>query len=857
MNIEAARAVGKKVYALIDGKSVFYRGYYAMPNLSTADGRPTGGVYGFAALALELVRLIQPDYVAVAWDKPKTNIRRRKAIYDGYKANRHPAPPDFYAQIPILEELLDALGWPLYQADDYEADDIMGTLSQAANRVGIHTILVSSDLDMLQLIDDDTEVYALKKGLSNLEKFDVAAFENKYHIKVSQFLDLKSLKGDSSDNIPGVPGIGEKTALSLLQKYDTLDGVYEHIDEIAGAIHNKLVAGRDSAYMSRELAKIWCDAPIPLDLTAADVNNLDRGQLLRVLQNLQFTSLIRRLPENMRVGGESSVDNAASQTKANSDSDLPSIRVDDSTPKQLADPVVVAIGYDKLLLSDSDGVGYQVSFTKGAELLSGHRVVTHDAKALAKAFLTRNLPVDWEVEYDTKHASFLLNSLQPVLSLDDYLAGRGVVSPAVGDYLAATYTLWRQTAGELAGDGKLDKLAHQVDFPLQIVLAQMEERGVQVDPNLLADMSQKLASEISALERAIWQAVGYEFNISSPKQLSDALFIKLQLPPTAKKNKSGNYPTGAKELAKLAGLHPVIGMVSEYRELTKLKSTYVDALPRAIGPDGRIHTTLDQDVTATGRLSSSNPNLQNIPTRTDRGREIKRAFIAPAGRVIINADYAQFELRLAAALAGDQNMIRMFADPANDIHTMTAAEAYGIAPSEVTPEQRRHAKVINFGVLYGMSPHGLAAATGMDIGSAKAFIERYFTIRKPIRDYIDQTLRLANERGYVETLFGRRRPTPDVKSSNHMVREAAKRAAANMPIQGTEADLMKMAMLKVEQIDGAMQIMQVHDSIMVECDVVEADRIAAETKEIMENIYPNLGVRLVVETKIGPNWAEV
>lgn len=856
MNIESARAAGKKVYALIDGKSVFYRGYYAMPNLSTSDGRPTGGVYGFAALALELVRLIQPDYVAVAWDKPKTNIRRRKAIYDGYKANRHPAPPDFYAQIPILEELLSALGWPLYQADDYEADDIMGTLSQAANQKGIHTILVSSDLDMLQLIDDDTEVYALKKGLSNLEKFDVAAFEDKYHIKVNQFLDLKSLKGDSSDNIPGVPGIGEKTALSLLQKYDTLDGVYEHIDEITGAVHNKLVAGRDSAYMSRELAKIWCDAPIPLDLTAADVNKLDRSKLLQMLQGLQFISLIRRLPENMRVGSGAPAASADSQD-INLGSSLPKIIMADSTPGELADPVVAAIAYDKLLLSDNNSVGYQVSFTNGAELLGGHRVVTHDAKALAKAFLTRNLPVDWEVEYDTKHASFLLNSLQPVLSLDDYLAGHGVVSPAAGDYLAATYTLWRQTAGELAGEGKLDKLAHRVDFPLQIVLAKMEERGVQVDPNLLADMSQKLASEISALEQAIWQAVGYEFNISSPKQLSDALFIKLQLPPTAKKNKSGNYPTGAKELAKLAGLHPVIGMVSEYRELTKLKSTYVDALPRAIGPDGRIHTTLDQDVTATGRLSSSNPNLQNIPTRTDRGREIKRAFIAPAGRVIINADYAQFELRLAAALAGDQNMIRMFADPANDIHTMTAAEAYGIAPSEVTPEQRRHAKVINFGVLYGMSPHGLAAATGMDIGSAKAFIERYFTIRKPIRDYIDQTLRLANERGYVETLFGRRRPTPDVKSSNHMVREAAKRAAANMPIQGTEADLMKMAMLKVEQIDGVMQIMQVHDSIMVECDVVEADRIAAEMKEIMENIYPNLGVRLVVETKIGPNWAEV
>lgn len=854
MNIESARAAGKKVYALIDGKSVFYRGYYAMPNLSTADGRPTGGVYGFAALALELVRMIQPDYVAVAWDKPKTNIRRRKAIYDGYKANRHPAPPDFYAQIPILEDLLSALGWPLYQADDYEADDIMGTLSQAANRVGIHTILVSSDLDMLQLIDDDTEVYALKKGLSNLEKFDVVAFEQKYHISVNQFLDLKSLKGDSSDNIPGVPGIGEKTALSLLQKYGSLDGVYEHIDDITGAVHNKLVAGRDSAYMSRALAKIWCDAPIPLDLAAADVNNLDRSRLLQTLQNLQFTSLIRRLPDNMRVDSGAAAGSADNKGAASA---LSAVTMSDDLTAPLTDPVVVAIGYDKLLLSDRVGVGYQTTFAKGVELLNGHRIVVHDAKALAKAFLTRNLPVNWTVDYDTKHASFLLNSLKPVLSLDDYLAGQGAATPTAADYLAATYAIWQQTRDELAGDTKLNQLAHQVDFPLQVVLARMEERGVQVDSKLLADMSEQLAADIATLEQAIWQTVGYEFNISSPKQLSDALFVKLQLPPTAKKNKSGNYPTGAKELAKLVDLHPVVGMVGEYRELTKLKSTYVDALPRAIGPDGRIHTTLDQDVTATGRLSSSNPNLQNIPTRTSRGREIKRAFVAPAGRVIVNADYAQFELRLAAALAGDQNMIKMFADPTNDIHTMTAAEAYGIVPAEVTPEQRRHAKVINFGVLYGMSPHGLAAATGMNVSAAKAFIDRYFTIRKPIRDYIDHTLQLASERGYVETLFGRRRPAPDVKSSNHMVREAAKRAAANMPIQGTEADLMKMAMLKVERIVGAVQIMQVHDSIMVECDAAEAERIAAQMKEIMENIYPDLGVRLVVETKIGANWAEV
>lgn len=850
MTIEQARAAGKKVFAIIDGKSVFYRGYYAMPNLSTADGRPTGGVYGFAALALEMVRQIQPDYVAVAWDKPKTNIRRRKTIYDGYKANRHPAPPDFYVQIPILQDLLEALGWPLYQADDYEADDIMGTLSEAANKIGIHTILISSDLDMLQLIDDDTEVYALKKGLSNLEKFDVLAFEQKYGIKVSQFLDLKSLKGDSSDNIPGVPGIGEKTAESLLQEFGSLDNIYAHLDDISGAVHKKLVAGKDSAYMSRELAKIWCDAPIPLDLQAIDVNNLDRIRLQKMLQELQFTSLMRRLPENMRVGAEATGLN-------DSDAKLPSVEVREDLPDSLDGPVVVAFEDGQIILSDNPARAYRTTLTKAAELLSGHRVVTHDLKSLARLFLDRNLPVNFLAEYDAKHASFLLNSLKPILNLRDYAISLGVANPGLVDLLSTTYVLWWRTSEELAEKPKLEQLAKTVDFPLQLVLAKMEHRGVAVDTSILSSMSTKLANEIGLLEQAIWQTVGYEFNVSSPKQLSDALFVKLQLSPTAKKNKSGNYPTGAKELAKLAGQHPVINMISEYRELTKLKSTYVDALPRAVAPDGRIHTTLDQDVTATGRLSSSNPNLQNIPTRSDRGKEIKRAFIAPTGRVIVNADYAQFELRLAAALAGDRNMIEMFENPDNDIHTMTAAEAYGIAPDQVTPEQRRHAKVINFGVLYGMSPHGLAEATGMDLSSASAFIQRYFAIRKPIRDFIDNTLELAEKRGYVETLFGRRRPTPDVKSANFMVREAAKRAAANMPIQGTEADLMKMAMLKIEQIDGASQIMQVHDSIMVECNQADAERIASKMKQVMEQIYPQLGVRLLVDIKIGRSWAEV
>ena len=849
MKDEPVKQAKPKIFVLIDGKSLFYRGYYAMPHLSTADGRPTGGVYGFASLALELVRQLRPDYVAVAWDKAKTNIRRRRAIYPEYKANRHPAPPDFYQQIPILRQLLGALGWPFYEVDDYEADDIIGTLSKQANRAGIHTVIASSDLDMLQLIDDDTEVYALKKGLSSIDHFDVKAFQAKYGIQVDQFLDLKSLKGDSSDNIPGVPGVGEKTAVALLQKYHDLDGVYAHLDEIAGAAQRKLADGKASAYMSRELVQIQCDAPIPLDLPAADVNKLDRQKLRRLLLDLQFTSLLRRLPADMRVsegnemaGGETAIKPAVEFHLA-------------PLPDKLTGTVMVVPAEDGLLLSDQSGQYYKTSYKLAAELLTAVPVVAYDLKELASQFLRRNLPVRFVANYDVGHAGFLVGSLSKPRTLADILAEQSDRSeqrrPAV------VYQLWQQTRRQLNQLPQLAQLASRVDFPLQPVLARMEERGVLADQAQLARLHQKLGDGLALLEQAIWREVGYEFNVASPAQLSEALFTKLALKPTARKNKRGSYPTGAKELAKLRSAHPVIDLIIKYRELAKLKTGYADTLPKLIAPDGRIHTTFSQSITATGRLSSSNPNMQNIPARTEQGREIKRAFIAPAGRVLVNADYAQFELRLAAALAGDQALIRVFDDPTNDVHTMTAAEAYGITPAEVTPEQRRHAKVINFGILYGMSPHGLAEATDMNLSEAREFIDKYFRARQSIRDYQAKVIEQAKEDGYVQTLLGRRRPVPGLRSSNTMVREATKRAAINLPVQGTEADLMKMAMLKVEEIAGASQIMQVHDSIMVECDEAEAERIASEMKRIMEQIYPELGVRLLVETKIGHDWSQL
>lgn len=849
MKDEPVKQAKPKIFVLIDGKSLFYRGYYAMPHLSTADGRPTGGVYGFASLALELVRQLRPDYVAVAWDKAKTNIRRRRAIYPEYKANRHPAPPDFYQQIPILRQLLEALGWPFYEVDDYEADDIIGTLSKQANRAGIHTVIASSDLDMLQLIDDDTEVYALKKGLSSIDRFDVKAFQAKYGIRVDQFLDLKSLKGDSSDNIPGVPGVGEKTAVALLQKYHDLDGVYAHLDEIAGAAQRKLADGKASAYMSRELVQIQCDAPIPLDLQAADVSKLDRQRLRRLLLDLQFTSLLRRLPADMQVsegdetvGAETAVEPAVEFHAA-------------SLPDKLTGTVMAVPAEDGLLLSDQPGQYYKTSYKLAAELLTAVPVAAYDLKELTSQFLRRNLPVRFVASYDVGHAGFLVGSLSKPRTLADILAELSDQSES--RQLAVVYQLWQQTRRQLNQLPQLAQLASRVDFPLQPVLARMEERGVLADQAQLARLHQKLGDSLALLEQAIWREVGYEFNVASPAQLSEALFTKLTLKPTARKNKRGSYPTGAKELAKLRSAHPVIDLIIKYRELAKLKTGYADTLPKLIAPDGRVHTTFSQSITATGRLSSSNPNMQNIPARTEQGREIKRAFIAPAGRVLVNADYAQFELRLAAALAGDQALIRVFDDPTNDVHTMTAAEAYGITPAEVTPEQRRHAKVINFGILYGMSPHGLAEATDMNLSEAREFIDKYFQARRPIRDYQAKVIEQAKEDGYVQTLLGRRRPVPGLRSSNTMVREATKRAAINLPVQGTEADLMKMAMLKVEEIAGASQIMQVHDSIMVECDEAEAERIAGEMKRIMEQIYPELGVRLLVETKIGHDWSQL
>jgi DNA polymerase-1 len=697
-----------------------------MPNLSTADGTPTGGVYGFAALSLELFKKLKPDYVCVAWDKPKTNIRKRLEIYPEYKAGRKPAPADFYAQIPILHELLEAFGWPLYELDDYEADDIMATLAHKAAEQAIEVCLITSDLDALQAIEPLVHVYALKKGLTNIDLFKPESFTEKYGLRVDQFLDLKSLKGDSSDNIPGVAGVGEKTAVSLLQQFETLDGIYDNLPSIKESVRKKLEAGRASAYMSKEVAQLWFDAPVALDLPAMDVRDLDTEKLKKLLIQLEFRSLLRKLPEHMRV----------TDVEAEAQPDMAIEAVTELTPSAakatllMATRLLVWADGDDLWLSHERGKAAKLTLEQALPILEQATIVGHDTKVLLKRLLAAGATKLPTVVHDTAQGSFLLNPLRKSRALADLAGLDSTDDPHVA--MSALWAVYDEQVQALDALPELKNVAQTMDFPLISVLARMEFRGIKLDSTKLADMDAKLTADIADIQQQMFSMAGYEFNIASPAQLAEVLFTKLQLPTFGiKKGKTG-YSTGQKELDKLRGQHPIIELIEQFRELTKLQNTYVQTLPMQADEHGRVHTTFNQDVAATGRLSSTDPNLQNIPIRTELGRQIRDAFVPEEGNVFVSADYSQFELRLAAVLSGDEKMINDF-NAGTDIRAKTASEVYHVPLDDVTKEQRRRAKVVNFGVLYGMSQHGLAAAANMSFAEAQHFIDEYFKVRPSVK----------------------------------------------------------------------------------------------------------------------------
>ncbi len=840
-----------KRLVLIDGMSVFYRGYFAMPGLSLPDGTPTGGVYGFASIAIEVIKKLEPDYVAVAWDKSKTATSKRKEIYPEYKAGRTRPPDDFFAQIPLLHDLLESFGWPVLEIDDYEADDIIGTLSVEATKKDIETCIVSGDYDMMQLLSKHTSVYINKKG-SDMMRFTEAEFEEKYGVKLAQFVDYKALVGDSSDNIPGVRGIGPKAAQSLLTDYETLDGIYEHIDELKGAQKLKLETDKANAFMSRELAKIFCDAPIELDWKEADVNNTNLPAVASKLKEFEFHSLIKRLPKHMQEVADTSLYFHEADEVNLKEIEWPDqVTIDGPFVLHLADDELWAsltpttISHTKLSNVDN-------SFWRAVEFGT---VVSYDVKDLYHALAKQNITVRFSDLHDIRQAAFLLDPLRRDRSLNGLIGGE-LTTPI--EEAAAMRQVYGWQIEAFKEKPKVEDIAKRFDFPLIYHLFKMEHEGIKLDTKLLNSMGKELGSKHAALEQEMYKLVGYEFNIGSPAQLSEVLFTKLQLPTAGiKKGKTG-YSTGQKELDKLRGQHPIIELIEQTRELSKLKNTYTDTLPEQVDENSRLHTTFNQDVAATGRLSSTSPNLQNIPIRTEAGRKIREAFVPEKDNVFVSADYSQFELRLAAVLADDKQLIDDFNGDL-DIHTKTASDVYGIPMDDVTKSQRRDAKVINFGVLYGMGPHALAQNTGMTFFDAKKFIDMYFQLRAPIRKFIDDTLEKAKTEGFVETFHGRRRPTPDVNSSNFMVREAGKRAAANMPIQGTEADLMKLAMIKVDEkmSDLGTQVLQIHDSILVECPQENAERISIILKETMESIAPELPIKLKVDVHAGKNWGEV
>ena len=784
-----------KNLVLIDGKSVFYRGYYAMGPLSLTDGTPTGGIYGFAAIAMEIVSKLNPTKVVVAWDSP-TSASRRREIYPDYKAGRVKPGDDFYAQIPLLKDLIKNLGWDFVELDNYEADDIIGTLSLEADNAGDYeTYIISSDLDMLQIVDDNTHMWRIRKGFTNIEKINVPELEAKYGIKKSQFLDLKALKGDSSDNIPGVPGIGEKTAAKLLNDYGTLDGIYENLDKISGSTKTKLESGKDSAYMSKTLAKIMFDAPIDLD----DIPDFhfDQERVIAGLKKLEFNSLIRKFTSISKTTSREGDNTGVARSDAS-----------EVLPREGHDNIIIARDIKSLMHSDSK---------IASDILSG------------KPF------------WDLSQAAFLLNPLareDPRLSIPE--------------------EEYEKQLKEFSQYPKLYNIYKDFDLPLIPVLYKMEQKGMLIDCDYFKKLQAEYTTEVHQLEETICQLAGKSFNLNSPIQLSEILFTDLGLPTKGIKKTSRGYSTGAKELEKLKDLHPIVSKIIEYREAAKLLSTYILPMSDYADQSGRIHTTFTQNVTATGRLSSQNPNLQNIPVRTNEGKRIRTGFVAPAGKILVSADYSQFELRLAAILSNDTSLIADF-NSSIDIHTKTASEAFRVPFSEVTKNQGRAAKVINFGILYGMSIKGLAEAAKMPIAEAKEFIDNYFKLRAPIKNKLDEFLKQAREQGYVETFYGRRRPTPDVKSANFIIRQAAERAAVNMPIQGTEADLMKRAMINVDQAlpEGAELVMQVHDSLIVECDESMAEEVAKILQTKMESVAPELQIKLAVEVTTGHNWGEL
>ena len=881
---------------VIDGNSIVNRAFYGVSqNLSTREGLPTNAIFGFVNILLKLLEEEQPEGLAVAFDLKAPTFRH--LAYEGYKAQRKGMPEELAVQMPVLKRLLDAMNIRRYELEGWEADDLLGTMARVNGEEGGQTVVVTGDKDSLQLITDSTTVklVSTRMGRTTTRNMTPEVFREEYGFDPIHIIDLKALMGDTSDNIPGVKGIGEKTAMALLAQYPSIDDLYANLDtvEVKPAARKKLVEGEGDARMSYDLATIRCEAPMdfhPQDTLRQPFHN---DELYQLLLELEFSKLIDKLGVR-----------PTSTPVAQAVEETPEIRVEGvylTGEEQLAqvlpkwekadfvvvlplpnlDGVTVSLSEgDKDWLYDVRSSRYEGDYQAFLAQLFGPGVkkVAHGVKELCEKLLDEGVQGQGFV-FDTQLAAYLLDptagsydlsklSMQYLKKeLEESRAWRDEEAfGALSDHVKAQ-TEWyadnaligalhEKLAPQLDELG-LTKLLQEMEIPLCSVLANMERRGVLVDKGALSRFGEMLTGRIADTQKEIYAQAGEEFNILSPKQLGHILFEKLGLPPV-KKTKTG-YSTNAEVLEKLQYQHPIVSLVLEYRQLTKLNSTYVEGLSKVIAGDGRIHTSFQNTVTATGRLSSTEPNLQNIPVRTALGAEMRTMFVARPGWVLVDADYSQIELRLLAHMSGDEAMIQAFRDGV-DIHTVTASQVFGVSPDRVTADMRRAAKAVNFGIVYGISPFSLSQDIHVSVAQAKSYMEKYFAHYAGVRAYMDGVVEQGKSQGYVSTLYGRRRWLPELKSSNFNTRSFGERVALNMPIQGTAADIIKLAMIRVEHRlaqEGlqAQLVLQVHDELIVECPQAEADTVARLLTQEMEGVA-QLAVPLTAEAKVGQTWAE-
>ena len=848
-----------KKLMILDGNSVVNRAFYGVRPLNAPDGTPTNAVYGFLAILQKLFEGEAPDSLCVAFDLPAPTFRHE--MYEGYKAQRKPMPEELAVQMPLLKETLDAMHIRRLEAAGWEADDVLGAVSAICEKSGWACEIVTGDKDSFQLITETTSVLHVKSRMGQTETilYDRARFEEEYGFAPPLMVDLKALMGDASDNIPGVPGIGEKTALDLVRRYGRVADIYAGLDglDIKDSVRKKLAAGRESAEMSYTLATISREAPVELKPEDASWSRDFGPELYAVLDRLGFRRFIEKW-------GLAPAPEAVQETESRAMPELSALTAQEAEARiRAAETLGLALpgdDLDSLSLCDGEAIFTLNWGELGEDYNRLLRLVfspevkksAHGVKDLMGLALAENLGTEGFV-FDTELAAYVLDPTESGYDLGKltkrYL---GAELPEA----RAALELMAPMRAKLAENGA-EKLYFDIELPLCQVLAEMERAGFLVDRKALADFGESLTAGIDALQRGIWELAGHEFNINSPKQLGEVLFDELML-PAGKKTKTG-WSTNADILEKLIGKHPIIGDILEYRMLTKLKSTYADGLLKVISADGRIHTNFRMTVTATGRLSSTEPNLQNIPVRRELGAQIRRMFVAAPGCVLVDADYSQIELRLLAHISGDETMQNAFKS-GEDIHAVTASQVFGLPLSEVTPAQRSSAKAVNFGIVYGISAFSLAQDIKVSPAEARAYIDAYMQKYHGVREYMDRVIAEAKERGYVETLFGRRRPVPELKASNFNTRSFGERVARNMPIQGTAADIIKLAMVNVRRrlrAEGmeARLILQVHDELIAECPEREAERVAALLEEEMERAV-TLSVPLTAEAHSGHSWAE-